>query len=49
MFNYTILSFITNDGESEPIGVYLQIDNGDVQYLTINEYNTFIKNRNKNE
>lgn len=26
-------------------GVILQIDNGDTQYMTINEYNNFIKNR----
>ena len=28
-------------------GVILQIDNGDTQYMTMDEYKTFVDNRNK--
>ena len=39
--NCYIIKFIKEDGHI--IGVLLQVDNGDTQYLTINEYNKFIK------
>jgi hypothetical protein len=39
----TIIKFIKEDGKI--IGVLIQVDNGDTQYLTIEEYNKF---QNKN-
>jgi hypothetical protein len=39
--NFTIINQ-TQDG------VLLQADNGDTQYLTLEEYETFLKNREKN-
>jgi hypothetical protein len=39
--NCTIIKFIKDKGQI--IGVLLQIDNGETQYLTIEEYNNFIK------
>ena len=41
--NCTIIKFIKDKGQI--IGVLLQIDNGETQYLTIEEYNNF---QNKN-
>jgi len=35
----TIIKFIKEEGKI--IGVLLQIDNGETQYLTIEEHNTF--------
>jgi hypothetical protein len=35
-----IIKFIKDKGQI--IGVLLQVDNGDTQYLTIEEYNNFI-------
>jgi hypothetical protein len=35
----TIIKFIKEDGKI--IGVLLQVDNGDTQYLTIEEHNKF--------
>jgi hypothetical protein len=35
----TIIKFIKEEGQI--IGVLLQIDNGETQYLTIEEHNTF--------
>ena len=43
--NYTIISYCLNEGESEPHGVMVQLDNGDTQYLTMDELKLFIKNR----
>jgi hypothetical protein len=37
--NCTIIKFIKDKGQI--IGVLLQIDNGETQYLTIEEYNKF--------
>jgi hypothetical protein len=37
--NCSIIKFIKEDGKV--IGVLLQVDNGDTQYLTIEEYNKF--------
>lgn len=37
----TILKFVKEKGKI--IGVLIQVDNGDTQYLTIKEYNNFIK------
>ena len=47
MFDYTILSYCIDEGQTEPHGVMLQISNGDTQYLTIKEFETFLNNRNK--
>jgi hypothetical protein len=38
--NCQIIKFIKDKGQI--IGVLLQIDNGDTQYLAIEEYNNFI-------
>lgn len=46
-FDYTILSYCVNDGETEPHGVMVQVDNGDTQYMTMDEVKTFIENRKK--
>lgn len=45
---YTIKEYIS-DRSGEIIGVILCADNGDEQYLTIDEYRKFIENRLKNE
>ena len=47
MFDYTILSYCIDEGQTEPHGVMLQITNGDTQYLTMVEFKTFITNREK--
>ena len=47
MWGYTILQWVSDDGVKEPHGVVLQIDNGDTQYLTIEDYTLFLKNREK--
>lgn len=47
MFDYTIIQYYISDGESEPHGVLIQINNGDVQYLTIDEFTLFKTNREK--
>ena len=39
--NCQIIKFIKDKGQI--IGVLIQIDNGDTQYLAIDEYNNFIK------
>ena len=45
--DYTILSYCINEGESEPHGVMVQLDNGDTQYLTMDELKLFMENREK--
>tara|TARA_R110000772_G_scaffold233476_1_gene345027 strand:+ start:1047 stop:1199 length:153 start_codon:yes stop_codon:yes gene_type:complete len=47
MWDYSISQWVTSDGQTEPYGVVLQIDNGDTQYLTIEDYTLFLKNREK--
>lgn len=47
MFDYTILSYCTDEGQTNPNGVILQISNGDTQYLTIEEFETFTNNQEK--
>jgi hypothetical protein len=49
MFDYTILSYCIDEGQTEPHGVMLQISNGDTQYLTMDEFKTFNNNRKKIE
>lgn len=44
----TVIKWFTDEGDTEPNGVLLQVDNGDTQYLTIEEYKLFLKNREKN-
>lgn len=46
--NCTILKWVTDEDGLNPKGVILQVDNGDTQYLTTEEYKTFLKNREKN-
>ena len=46
-FDYTILSYCIDDGQTEPHGVMIQIDNGDTQYLTMSEIKTLNKKRKK--
>jgi hypothetical protein len=46
-FDYIIKSYAINEGEKEPHGVILEISNGDTQYMTMDEYKTFVDNRNK--
>lgn len=43
--NCQIINLIKEKGEV--IGVLLQLDNGDTQYLTIEEYNKFINKNGK--
>lgn len=38
--------FYKNESDEQPIGVLVQVDNGDTQYLTTQEYNTLLKNKN---
>jgi len=47
MWDYTILQWCIDDGFKQPYGVVLQVDNGETQYLTMEEYKVFLKNRNK--
>jgi len=46
--DYTIKENV-KDKSGKIIGVILCADNGDEQYLTIDEYRKFIENRLKNE
>lgn len=46
-FDYTILSYCVNDGETEPHGVMIQVDNGDTHYMTMDEIKTLNKKRKK--
>lgn len=46
-FGYTVISYCVNDGETEPHGVMVQVDNGDTQYLTMSEINKLNKRRKK--
>jgi len=39
MFNFSIIKIFEKEGI--PYGVLLQIDNGDTQYLPIEEFNKF--------
>jgi hypothetical protein len=39
--NCQIINIVKDKGEV--IGVLLQLDNGDTKYLTIKEYNKFVK------
>jgi hypothetical protein len=41
------LSYCIDDGQTEPHGVMIQIDNGDTQYLTMSEIKTLNKKRKK--
>ncbi len=46
-FNYTVLNWVTSDEDGEDIiGVMVQVDNGDTQYLTLEEFKQFNANRN---
>ncbi len=45
MWDYTIVQWVTDDGFKEPHGVIIQIDNGDTQYLTVEEYEAFLDGR----
>jgi hypothetical protein len=47
MWDYTILEWSIDNGQTVPHGVVLQTDNGDTQYLTIEDYTLFLKNREK--
>ena len=47
MWEHTVLQWVVDDGFKEPYGVIIQIDNGDKQYLTVEQYKTFLKNREK--
>lgn len=47
MWDYKILQWVVPKGQTEPNGVVLQIDNGDTQYLTMEDYTLFLKNREK--
>ena len=42
-FNHTIIAWQVDEGEKDPSGVIIQIDNGDTQYLTVEEYKTFLE------
>jgi len=46
-FYYTIVKWVTNDEDENPTGVLIQLDNGDTQYLTIEEYRDLVKSRIK--
>lgn len=46
-FYCTIVKWIVDDEDESPTGVIVQVDNGDTQYLTIEEYRDLIKNRIK--
>jgi hypothetical protein len=46
-FDYTIISYCVNEGETEPHGVMIQVDNGDTQYMTMDEIKTLNKKRKK--
>lgn len=44
-FNLSVITwFFDNDIDEQPTGVIVQVDNGDTQYLTINDYNN-LKNK----
>lgn len=45
-WGYNIIKWVLDDN-NQPQGVIIQIDNGDTQYLTMNDYDLFLKNRQK--
>lgn len=45
--DYTILEWCSLEWEKDPHGLIIQLDNGDTQYLTTSEYETFLENRKK--
>ncbi|NIQ16692.1 MAG: hypothetical protein GTO02_20595 [Candidatus Dadabacteria bacterium] len=47
MWEVSVIKYDTHDVTGELLGVLLQIPNGDTQYLTTEEYKTFLKNREK--
>jgi hypothetical protein len=44
-FNISVINWVFDELDEQPTGVLVQVDNGDTQYLTINEYNK-ISNKN---
>lgn len=44
VWGYNVTKWIL-DENNEPQGVIVQVDNGDTQYMTIEDYNQFLKNR----
>jgi hypothetical protein len=45
MWKFNIINHNYCNKTGNLLGVTLQVDNGDTQYLTVKEYNKFIKNR----
>ena len=46
--DFTVIHWLTGEGENKATGVMLRMNNGDTQCLSIAEYETFLKNREKN-
>jgi len=46
-FEYSVIEWCKDKNSQEPHGVIIQVDNGDTQYLTIEQYELFQKNRNE--
>ena len=42
-WGHTVVKYLTDDSEKEHHGVLIQVDNGDTQYLTMEEYGVFLK------
>jgi hypothetical protein len=48
VWGYNVIKWVL-DKDSQPQGVIIQVDNGDTQYLTMEEYNQFLQNRQEND
>ena len=46
-FEITLINWIQNESDEQPTGVIVQVNNGDAQFLTIEEYNNIL-NTNSN-
>ena len=48
-YNLSVINWIfEQDNDEQPTGVIVQVDNGDTQYLTINEYENLNNNGKSN-
>lgn len=43
-FDITPINWVQNEDDEQPTGVLVQVNNGDTQYMTIEEYNKFMRN-----
>lgn len=42
-FEITLINWVQDEDDEQPTGVIVQINNNDTQFLTVEEYNSFLK------